>query len=308
MAITKPVGTETLSAAGGQGLAGLISDVIDGIESSANPGHTHTLSDGATDVSATSTELNYSSGVTSAIQTQLDAKAEAGANSSITSLSGLTTPLSVSQGGSGAATLTGIVKGNGTSAFTAVSAPTGTIVGTSDSQTLTNKTLTTPIIDTAIKDTNGNEMLWLSVTASANTELTIKNAATGGNPQLYVTSDDVGPIAARIQGKSAFNQHVGIADLGTVGATETVDWTNGDRQKMTLDENLTITFSNPWEGQTLTLYMLQDGSGTNTITFSDTIVWADNATPSWTTTANKWNIAVITYVGGEYLGVGNKFA
>lgn len=74
--------------------------------------------------------------------------ATSGANSSITSLTGLTTPLTVAQGGSGAATLTGILKGNGTSAFTAVTAPSGTIVGTTDTQTLTNKTLTTPIIAT----------------------------------------------------------------------------------------------------------------------------------------------------------------
>lgn len=47
--------------------------------------------------------------------------------------------VTVPQGGSGATTLTGILKGNGTSAFTAVTAPTGTIVGTSDTQTLTNK-------------------------------------------------------------------------------------------------------------------------------------------------------------------------
>ena len=42
--------------------------------SSSNPGHKHTLADGATNVTASATELNYSSGVTSAIQTQLDAK------------------------------------------------------------------------------------------------------------------------------------------------------------------------------------------------------------------------------------------
>lgn len=50
--------------------------------------------------------------------------------------------LPVSSGGTGAATLTGLVKGNGTGAFTAVTAPTGTVVGTSDTQTLTNKTMT----------------------------------------------------------------------------------------------------------------------------------------------------------------------
>jgi hypothetical protein len=54
--------------------------------------------------------------------------------------------LKVAKGGSGAATLTGILKGNGTSAFTAVTAPSGTIVGTTDTQTLSAKTLTNPTV------------------------------------------------------------------------------------------------------------------------------------------------------------------
>ncbi|SRR5258708_4042647 len=72
----------------------------------------------------------------------------AGANATITSLTGLTTPLTVAQGGIGVGTVTGVLIGNGTAAVTAVTAPSGTIVGTTDSQTLTNKTLTTPIIST----------------------------------------------------------------------------------------------------------------------------------------------------------------
>ena len=55
--------------------------------------------------SVTATELGYVSGVTSAIQTQINAKAASGANSDITSLAGLTTPLSVAQGGTGQDTL-----------------------------------------------------------------------------------------------------------------------------------------------------------------------------------------------------------
>jgi hypothetical protein len=52
----------------------------------------------------------------------------------------------VAAGGTGAGTLTGIVKGNGTSAMTAVTAPSGAIVGTTDAQELTNKTITSPTI------------------------------------------------------------------------------------------------------------------------------------------------------------------
>ena len=46
-------------------------------------------------------------------------------------------------------------------------------------QTLTNKTLTSPKIGTNILDTNGNELINLTATSSAVNELTIANASTG---------------------------------------------------------------------------------------------------------------------------------
>jgi hypothetical protein len=59
----------------------------------------------------------------SGARTALSAAAS-GANSDITSITGLTTPLTVAQGGTGAATITGIVKGSGTSAFSSATAGT----------------------------------------------------------------------------------------------------------------------------------------------------------------------------------------
>jgi hypothetical protein len=60
----------------------------------------------------------------------------------------------------------------------------------SGTQTLTNKTLTTPKVGTSILDTNGNELAKVTATGSAVNEFTVANAATGGNPTLSSTGGD----------------------------------------------------------------------------------------------------------------------
>ena len=63
-------------------------------------------------------------------------------------------------------------------------------VDTSTVQVLENKELISPKITTSILDTNGNELLLLTATASAVNELTYANAATGGKPTFSATGSD----------------------------------------------------------------------------------------------------------------------
>jgi len=65
---------------------------------------------------------------------------------------------------------------------------TGTVSETGV-QTLTNKTLTSPVI-AQINDANGNEEIIFTATASAVNELTIANAATGNAPSITTTGGD----------------------------------------------------------------------------------------------------------------------
>jgi hypothetical protein len=72
-----------------------------------------------------------------------------------------------------------------------------TLTGT---QTLTNKTLTSPVINTAtstspkivtnILDSGGNELFVLTATGSAVNEFTIANATTGNNPSITASGGD----------------------------------------------------------------------------------------------------------------------
>jgi hypothetical protein len=62
-----------------------------------------------------------------------------------------------------------------------------TLTGT---ETLTNKTLTSPKIGTSILDTNGNELFLLTATSSAVNELTYANAATGNAPSFTASGGD----------------------------------------------------------------------------------------------------------------------
>jgi hypothetical protein len=78
---------------------------------------------------------------------------------------------------------TKIIYSNGTNVIDAG------IVSESGVQTLTNKTLTSPIIN-QINDSNNNEEIKFTTTASAVNEITVENAAASSNPVISATGED----------------------------------------------------------------------------------------------------------------------
>jgi len=102
-------------------------------------------------------------------------------------------------------------------------------VTTTGTQTLTNKTLTSPKIGTSILDTNGNQLALLTATSSAVNEFTIANAATGNDPTLSATGDDSNiDIAIKPKG-------TGETVVGTGAANATV--TSSGAHDLILDTN-----------------------------------------------------------------------
>ena len=139
--------------------------------------------DGAT---LSTTELNYVDGVTSAIQTQLDAKAAA---------SDLSTHTGASSG---------------------VHGITGSVVGTSDTQTLTNKTLTSPVVTGLAL--NDSSIVFEGATADSN-ETTI--TVTDPTADRTITLPDASGTVALTNNKLDAFAATTSAELASVISDET---------------------------------------------------------------------------------------
>jgi len=114
--------------------------------------------------------------------------------------------------------------------------PAGNVT-TTGTQTLTNKTLTSPKIGTSILDTNGNELALLTATGSAVNEFTIANAATGNDPTLSATGGDSNidiAIKPKGTGETVFGTGAANATLTTSGAYDLILDTNSGTNSGTI--------------------------------------------------------------------------
>ena len=107
----------------------------------------------------------------------------------------------------------------------------------SSTDTLTNKTLTSPKIGTSILDTNGAELFLLTATGSAVNEFTIANAATGNDPTLSATGGDANidiAIKPKGSGETVFGTGAADATITSSGAHNLILDTNSGTNSGTI--------------------------------------------------------------------------
>src|SRR6056300_1646843 len=168
--------------------------------------------------------------------------------------------IGVADGGSGAVTFTaGILTADGTNAFTTVTAPSGTIVGTSDTQTLTNKTISSASNTITITESNISDLQSYiladstdtltnkTISGSSNTLSNISNASLT-NSSITVT-DGTTSTATSLGGTITFNGTTNEIEVGESSGTITVGLPND----VTIGNDLTVTGDLTVNGTTTTV-------------------------------------------------------
>ncbi|NTW62217.1 hypothetical protein HGB25_02300 [Candidatus Saccharibacteria bacterium] len=116
----------------------------------------------------------------------------------------------------------------------------------------------------------------------------------GGTMSGNVTFSNNSAISLKT---ATFNSEI---DNGNSGASKNIDWTAGQKQKITLTASATLTFTTPTGPCNLVFKVIQGGTGSYTITWP-TMKWAGGA-PVLSTAVGSVDIMAIYYDGSAYWG------
>lgn len=232
--------------------------------------------------------------------------------------------VTVAQGGIGVGTLTGIAKGNGTSAFTAATAGTdyvapGGALGTPSSGTLTNCTglvltggtgvtgalpaanggtgKTAYTTGDLLQATSGSALNSLAAVATGNVLISggVGTVSSWGKVGLTTHVSGTLPVAnggtnATSANAARVNINQGTAAL-TDAATIATDASLGNVFTVTLGGNRTLGApTNLAAGATYIWIITQDGTGSRTLSYNSVFKWPGGAAPTLSTAAGAVDV------------------
>ena len=187
---------------------------------------------------------------------------------------------------------------------------TGTVLTLTDSSINSTQDIRLPTAK-AIADDSGNEYIKFVKTASAVNEISITNSATGNSPDLSVTGGDTNiglSITTKGTGLIKFNDSAYFPEATlTDGATITWDTSVAQVAKVTLGGNRTLSApTNGATGQFISLLVIQDGTGSRTLTWNSAYEFASDTAPTLTTTASLGDLFTFRYNGTKWLETGRN--
>ena len=92
------------------------------------------------------------------------------------------------------------------------------------------------------------------------------------------------------------------SDEGNSSTSVDLDLSLGASVKVTMTGNATFTFSNPTSGGAYLIKLVQDATGTRTVTWPAAVKWSGGTAPTLTTTATYIDIINLYYDGTNYYG------
>ena len=187
---------------------------------------------------------------------------------------------------------------------------TGTVLTLTDSSINSTQDIRLPTAK-AIADDSGNEYIKFVKTASAVNEISITNSATGNSPDLSVTGGDTNiglSITTKGTGLIKLNDGAYFPEATlTDGATVTWDVSTQPVCKLTLGGNRTISApTNGATGQFISIAVIQDATGSRTLTWNSVYEFTGDTAPTLTTTVSKADLFVFRYNGTVWHEMGRN--
>jgi len=91
-------------------------------------------------------------------------------------------------------------------------------------------------------------------------------------------------------------------DDGYSGASETIDWNNGQKQRIALDSSTVLSFTDPPGVCNLVLKVIQDLTGGRLITWPTEVLWPGGTAPILSTGGGAVDLFYFYYDGTDYYG------